>query len=49
MSDFTDVPIDTGFVYLALVIDGFARTIIGRKVSSTVPFEEMGRLRARCP
>jgi len=35
VSDFTYVPIDTGFVYLALVIDVFARTIVGWKVSST--------------
>jgi len=35
VSDFTYVPSDTGFVYLALVIDVFARTIVGWKVSST--------------
>jgi transposase InsO family protein len=35
VSDFTYVPIDTGFVYVAFVIDVFARTIVGWKVSST--------------
>lgn len=49
VSDFTYVPIDTGFVYLALVIDVFARTIVGWKVSSTAPSRQWGRLRARCP
>ena len=47
VSDFTYVPIDTGLVYLALVIDGFARTIVGWKVSSTASSSEWGRLRAR--
>ncbi len=36
-----------GLVYLALVIDGFARTIVGWKVSSTASSSEWGRLRAR--
>ena len=35
MSDFTYVLIYTGFVYVAFVIDVFARNIVGWKVSST--------------
>ena len=49
VSDFTYVPIDTGFVYLALVIDVFARTIVGWKVSSTAPNERMGQASCSMP
>jgi len=44
VSDFTYVATWSGFVYVAFVIDAFARRIVGWRVSRTAPC----RLRARC-
>ena len=45
VSDFTYVATWTGFVYVAFVIDAFARRIVGWRVSRSARAE----LRARCP
>ena len=45
VSDFTYVATWSGFVYVAFVIDAFARRIVGWRVSRTAHAE----LRARCP
>ena len=38
LSDFTDVSTWTGFVYVAFVIDAYARRIVGWRVSRTAHF-----------
>ena len=45
VSDFTYVATWQGFVYVAFVIDVFARRIVGWRVSAI----GADRLRARCP
>ena len=45
VADFTYVATWQGFVYVAFVIDAFARRIVGWRVSRTAA----GRLRPRCP
>ncbi len=42
MVDFTSVHTWAGFVYVAFVIDAFARRIVGWKVSNSATLEGMG-------